>query len=167
MKVIVLAAGRSKRLKPIEDKNFLEFLGKPLIQLQLEQMAAAGLKDFIVVGGAHNLNKLRALAKVMKPTFKVVEQKNLDEGMAGAVLSVERLVKNEPMLIVSANDVVDVEAYRLMMKAAQDKEFDSFLIGKKMKEYIAAIHASLDKNYEPMKKLFDEILQRTISSRQA
>ncbi len=135
MKVIVLAAGRSKRLKPIEDKNFLEFLGKPLIQLQLEQMAAAGLKDFIVVGGAHNLNKLKKLARTMKPAFQVVEQKNLDEGMAGAVMSVERLVKKDSMMIVSANDVVDGEAYQNVLKASKDKGFDSFLIGKKVKEY--------------------------------
>jgi len=135
MKVIVLAAGRSKRLKPIEDKNFLEFLGKPLIQLQLEQMAAAGLKDFIVVGGAHNLARLKGLARTMKPTFKVVEQKNLDEGMAGAILSVERHVKNEAMMVVSANDVVDAEAYKKVLKAGSEKTFDCFLIGKKVKEY--------------------------------
>ncbi len=139
MKVIVLAAGRSKRLKPIEDKNFLEFLGKPLIQLQLEQMAAAGLKDFIVVGGAHNLGKLKKLAKTMKPTFSVVEQKNLDEGMAGAILSVERHVKNESMMVVSANDVVDPEAYKKVLQAGtskgSDKQFDCFLIGKKVREY--------------------------------
>lgn len=139
MKVIVLAAGRSKRLKPIEDKNFLEFLGKPLIQLQLEQMAAAGLKDFIVVGGAHNLGKLKKLAKTMKPTFRVVEQKNLDEGMAGAILSVERYVKNDPMMVVSANDVVDIDAYKKVLQAGAsrgpDKNFDCFLIGKKVKEY--------------------------------
>jgi len=135
MKVVVLAAGRSKRLKPIEDKNFLEFLGKPLIQLQLEQMAAAGLKDFIVVGGAHNLEKLRALAKKMKPTFAVVEQKNLDEGMAGAVLSVEKLVKDDAMMVISANDVVDVDAYKSVLSASKDKSFDAFLIGKKVDEY--------------------------------
>ena len=138
MKVVVLAAGRSKRLKPIEDKNFLEFLGKPLIQLQLEQMAAAGLRDFIVVGGAHNLGRLRKLAKTMKPGFAVIEQKNLDEGMAGAMLAVERLVKNEPMLVVSANDVVDAEAYKKILQAAEksvDKKVDAFLLGKKVREY--------------------------------
>jgi len=135
MKVVVLAAGRSQRLKPIEDKNFLEFLGKPLIQLQIEQMAAAGLNDFIVVGGAHNLGKLRALAKIMKPAFRVVEQKNLDEGMAGAVMSAERLIGKDSILVVSANDVVDVEAYRAVLAASRDRKFDAFLIGKKVREY--------------------------------
>ena len=138
MKVVVLAAGRSKRLKPIEDKNFLEFLGKPLIEHQLEEMRAAGLSDFVVVGGAHNLARLRTLARAMKPTFKVIEQKNLDEGMAGAILSVEKFVKKDAMLVVSANDVVDAEAYKKILQAAEksvDKKVDAFLLGKKVREY--------------------------------
>lgn len=146
MKVIVLAAGRSKRLKPIEDKNFLEFLGKPLIQLQLEQMASAGLKDFIVVGGAHNLKKLQQLARTLKPSFKVVEQKNLDDGMAGAVLSVEKHVKNEAMMVVSANDVVDSEAYQKVLRAGKEAGYDAFLIGKKVKEYFPGGYLKVRKN---------------------
>ncbi len=146
MKVIVLAAGRSKRLKPIEDKNFLEFLGKPLIRLQLEQMAAAGLKDFIVVGGAHNLASLKKLARTMQPSFKVVEQKNLDDGMAGAVLSVERHVKNEAMMVVSANDVVDAEAYQKVLRAGKEAGYDAFLIGKKVKEYFPGGYLKVRKN---------------------
>ncbi len=146
MKVIVLAAGRSKRLKPIEDKNFLEFLGKPLIQLQLEQMASAGLKDFIVVGGAHNLKKLQQLARTLKPSFKVVDQKNLDDGMAGAVLSVEKHVKNEAMMVVSANDVVDSEAYQKVLRAGKEAGYDAFLIGKKVKEYFPGGYLKVRKN---------------------
>ena len=51
MKVLLLAAGRSKRMKPIEDKNFLSFIGKPLIQHQLELIKSAGLNDVVIVGG--------------------------------------------------------------------------------------------------------------------
>lgn len=32
--------------------------------------------------------------------------------------------------------------------------------GRRKREYIAAIHAGLDKNYKPMEKIFDRILQR-------
>jgi|GEM_PF-3789831 len=31
MKTIFLAAGRSSRMDPISDKNFLDFLGEPLL----------------------------------------------------------------------------------------------------------------------------------------
>lgn len=132
MKVILLAAGRSKRAKPIEDKNFLRFCGKYLIEHQLESIKNAGFKEIIVVGGAHNLDKLALIASKFKA--KVVEQKNLDEGMAGAVLSVEKLIKNEEIFIVSGNDIVDDKAYKLMMTASKSKSA-SYLLAYKVKEY--------------------------------
>ncbi len=140
MKVLLLAAGRSKRLKPIEDKNFLRFLGKPLIQHQIEQIRKAGLKDLIVVGGKHNLANLKKLAGKIKKDirgmqFKIVEQKDLEAGMAGAVLAAEKLIGSGPVFIISANDVVDMEAYKSLLQAAKDIRYDSFIVGKKVNSY--------------------------------
>ncbi len=123
MKVVVLAGGKSRRLKPIEDKNFLRLLGKPLLQHQLEQLVAAGLTDFIIVGSSENLGKIRSLVRDLeksgspwatKVEIKVVEQKN-PAGMAGALFAAEKLLKSSPMLIVSANDVVEKSAYESML----------------------------------------------------
>jgi len=140
MKVLLLAAGRSKRLKPIGDKNFLDFCGKPLLQRQIEQLHSVGLKEIIVVGGAHNLKKIKELAGLLMNSvrglnIRTIEQKDLDEGMAGAVLAVAKSLGKDPVFIVSANDVVDAEAYKLVLRAASDKKFDSFIIGKKVSEY--------------------------------
>jgi NDP-sugar pyrophosphorylase family protein len=135
MKVILLAAGRSKRLKPLEDKNFLEFLGKPLIQYQLEQLIASGLKDILLIGGRHNLDRLKKVAAGFRAKIQVAEQKNLDDGMAGAILSAEKFVKNEPVLIVSANDIVDKKAYEMMLKNSRDARFDSYILAKKVTKY--------------------------------
>lgn len=141
MKVIVLAAGRSKRLKPIEDKNFLEFLGKPLIQIQLEQLIASGFKDFAVIGGIHNLQNLKKIAeKIMggkKSALKIVvlEQKDLDDGMAGALFAAEKFINNRPVLIVSANDVAGDEAYKSILKASEDLKNDSYILAKKVETY--------------------------------
>lgn len=142
MKVVILAAGQSKRLKPIEDKNFVEFLGKPLLQHQLEQLVAVGLRDFVVVGGAHNLAKIKTLVRLMRANgglkaihqVKIVEQKILD-GMANALLPLQKIIGDEPMLIVSANDVVDGEAFRLILKQIKDARHDSLLVAKKVKTY--------------------------------
>jgi UDP-N-acetylglucosamine diphosphorylase / glucose-1-phosphate thymidylyltransferase / UDP-N-acetylgalactosamine diphosphorylase / glucosamine-1-phosphate N-acetyltransferase / galactosamine-1-phosphate N-acetyltransferase len=140
MKVLLLAAGRSKRLKPIGDKNFLDFAGKPLIAHQLEQLIGIGFKDLILVGGKHNLPQIKKLAAdFMKSAryvnMKVVEQKDLDEGMAGAVLSAAHLFGKDPVFIVSANDVVDAEAYKLVLRAAPDKKYDSLIVGKTVEKY--------------------------------
>lgn len=140
MKVLLLAAGRSKRLKPIEDKNFVKFFGKPLIEHQIGLIMAAGLKDLIVVGGAHNLEKLRKLCREISAgsrgaTIKVIEQKELDEGMAGALLAAEKLLKKDPVFVISANDIVDKDAYKMMVQASHDKKFDSYILAKKVTSY--------------------------------
>ena len=131
MKVLLLAAGRSKRMKPIEDKNFLNFVGKPLIQHQLELLHESGLNDVVVVGGAHNMEKIKDLGAALGVNVEVVEQEDLEMGMAGAVLSAKGLL-NGPVIIFSSNDVVEVSALKAIMAA---EGADSYLLGYKVSEY--------------------------------
>ena len=145
MKVVVLAAGRSKRMKPIEDKNFLNFLGQPLISWQLNFLWEVGFKEVILVGGKHNLEALKALDDDMPMQIDVVEQKNLDEGMKGAVLACEKLIDGEPVLIFSSNDVVDREAFEIMKNAITDDEkADGFMLAKKVESYFPGGYLELD-----------------------
>lgn len=136
MKVLVLAAGRSRRVKPIEDKNFLRFAGKPLIQHQVEALQSAGFTELLIVAGAHNLERLQNFANKTPGELTVIEQTDLDAGMAGAVLSCRpHLDRSEPLFIVSSNDVVDPAAYRLIFDAAQNHDFESHLLGKRVADY--------------------------------
>lgn len=145
MKVIMLAAGRSKRMKPIEDKNFLSFLGKPLLVHQLEILKKAGIGEVILVGGKHNLEKIGAMAKSLKMKINIVEQKNLELGMCGAVLAAKDLIKGEEVMVLSSNDVVDVKAFKLVMKAAEKGEAESFILGKKVTSYFPGGYLETDK----------------------
>jgi N-acetyl-alpha-D-muramate 1-phosphate uridylyltransferase len=55
MKAMILAAGRGKRMRPLTDhtpKPLLMAGGKPLIQHQIERLAAAGFRD-LVINHAH------------------------------------------------------------------------------------------------------------------
>ncbi len=135
MKVIVLAAGRSKRMQPVKDKNFLNFLGKSLIRHQVESIYKAGLKEIIVVGGSHNLDLLRAEVVKVDKNIVVVEQMDLDMGMCGAVLAAKELVAGGPVLVFSSNDFVDQKAFELIKKASKDEQFESYLLAKKVQEY--------------------------------
>lgn len=150
MKVILLAAGRSQRVKPIEDKNFLRFCGKTLIEHQLEALRQAGFRKIIIVGGAHNLEKLQGVAKQIKTqhpglSLDLVEQKNLEEGMAGAVLAAKSHVEEqETIAIVSTNDVIAPEAYKQMFEAAKDPVCHSFLLAKLVKEYFPGGYLKMD-----------------------
>lgn len=149
MKVLLLAAGRSKRMKPIQDKNFLSFLGKPLIQHQIEMIAEAGFKDVLIVAGKHNLEKLRdlsgRLAKPLKVKFEILEQKDLELGMCGAILAAKGVIGSEPVLVLSSNDVVDAKALELIKKAAQSSDAESYILGKKVVNYFPGGYLKVDK----------------------
>jgi UDP-N-acetylglucosamine diphosphorylase / glucose-1-phosphate thymidylyltransferase / UDP-N-acetylgalactosamine diphosphorylase / glucosamine-1-phosphate N-acetyltransferase / galactosamine-1-phosphate N-acetyltransferase len=143
MKAIILAAGRSKRMKPISDKNFLNFVGKPLIVHQLESLRAAGFEEIIVVGGAHNMAQFEKLRREID--FELVEQEDLDAGMCGAVLSSREKIGDGPVLIFSSNDVVDESAFELIKKASEG-EADSYILGKKVDEYFPGGYLDIDDN---------------------
>lgn len=146
MKVVLLAAGRSRRMQPIEDKNFLNFLGKPLIQHQLEMLKKAGLKDLIIVGGKHNMDKIRGMAKGLGMKVEIVEQKELELGMCGAVLAAKKFLKKEPVMVVSSNDVVEEKAFEVVLAAAKKEKAESFILGKKVREYFPGGYLKIGKN---------------------
>lgn len=138
MKVVLLSAGRSVRMQPVKDKNFLQFCGKSLIEHQLKALRQAGFRDILVVGGKHNLSALKKIAKNVK------EQKDLDLGMAGAVLTAANWVGKDPFLVVSANDVVDESAYELIKKNIKADE--GLLVAKKVNEYFPGGYLKIEKN---------------------
>lgn len=143
MKTLLLAAGRSRRVKPIEDKNFLKFAGRTLLEHQLDTLKRVGLTDIVIVGGAHNLEKLKELAQPYDA--QVVEQKNLDEGMAGAVLTVENLIKDETLLVVSSNDILAQSAFEAMIKA-QESSAAAYLLAYEVKEHFPGGYLKVEKN---------------------
>ncbi|MBU0981504.1 NTP transferase domain-containing protein [Patescibacteria group bacterium] len=143
MKVLLLASGRSKRAKPIEDKNFLSFCGKYLIEHQIEAIQNAGFEEIILIGGAHNMERLGEVAK--KHNTKLIEQEDLNEGMAGALISAKLHTQNDDIFVVSSNDIVDPEAFQLMHKAASGSA-DSYILAYRVHEYFPGGYLTLDGN---------------------
>ncbi len=146
MKVLLLAAGRSKRMKPVSDKNFLNFLGKPLIWHQVDMLVRNGLKEIVIVGGAHNLEALRSYDFGFGDDVSIefCEQEALDDGMKGAVESSFEMVKDDEVLIMSSNDVVDDSAFEAMNAAVEGGEADAFILGKKVESYFPGGYLETD-----------------------
>jgi len=51
MRVMILAAGRGERMRPLTDtlpKPLIPVAGKPLIQWHIEKLAAAGIKEIVI-----------------------------------------------------------------------------------------------------------------------
>lgn len=132
MKVLLLAAGRSKRAKPIEDKNFLKFAGRELIRHQLDMLKNAQLGQIIIAAGEHNIDRISKIAN--EYSAQVVKQDNLDEGMAGAVLASADLIKDEPLMVMSSNDVLAQSALDAM-KTASDSNADAYLLAYEVDKY--------------------------------
>lgn len=145
MKVILLAAGQSTRLKPISDKILLTFCGKTLLEHQIERISNCGFNDFIIVGNKYNLQKIEDICKKIKGNFKFAEQKDLNQGMAGCVLAAKELIEsNEDILIVSSNDLLEENAYHLIQKAIEHHPQASLLIGKRVNEYFPGGYLKVD-----------------------
>lgn len=141
----MLAAGRSKRMKPVADKNFLNFLGKPLIQHQLEMLKKAGLNDVIIVGGKHNLDKIKKLGEGLKIGIRICEQKDLDLGMCGAILAAKKFIGNGPVMVLSSNDIVEAKAFKIIQDAVPTgRQAESYLLGKKVVEYFPGGYLETD-----------------------
>ncbi|HGY10919.1 MAG TPA: hypothetical protein ENK36_00965, partial [Desulfobacterales bacterium] len=147
MQVILLAAGQSTRLSPIEDKNLLEFGGKTLIEYQVAALKKAKLRDIVVVANKHNLKKIRSVLRGFK-NVAVTEQKDLDEGMKGGVLAGAKVVGHKNIMVMSTNDVFDVKLFEDMMHASKQKDVDGVIAGKKVNTYFPGGYLKLNnKNF--------------------
>ncbi|MCK5610340.1 NTP transferase domain-containing protein [Candidatus Pacearchaeota archaeon] len=143
MQVILLAAGQSTRLDPISDKNTLEFVGKPLIAHRVAALKKAKMRDILVVGGKHNMKALEEALKDFKNVL-VVEQKKLEDGMAGGVLAGATAVTHKNIMIMSTNDVFDDDLFEKVIEAAKKAE-DGVIVGKRMMKYFPGGYLKVDK----------------------
>ncbi len=63
MKAVFLCGGSGKRMFPIaEDKFLFKFLGRPLLEHQLETARAAGLRHFVIIGNPGNIARIEEIA---------------------------------------------------------------------------------------------------------
>jgi len=145
MKTILLAAGQSKRVKPIQDKCFIKICGKALIEWQLMSLRSAGFQDIVIVGNAANLERLGQLA-MEGMSLQVVEQTALDRGMLGAMEAAKTSVLEEDaIMVVSSNDVIQSQLWQqLRGKINSDAQSDGFLVGYKVQRYFPGGYLSLD-----------------------
>lgn len=140
MKTILILAGLSKRFWPLSDKNSFPIVGTTLLQEQLRRLRAGGAKDILLVVGAHN----KAVAKKLAPGIPTVEQKDLTLGMRGALLSaLPKVKKGEPVLIVSANDVIEPLAYKALLAHGRTVKEGGLILARKVKNYFPGGYISL------------------------
>lgn len=142
MQVILLAAGISSRLDPIQDKNLLEFCGRSLIEHQIAALKKAKLRDIVLVGNDMNLESLKEVAKKFNNVAAVKQEKDAD-GSCGAVLAASKLLKHKNIMILSTNDVLDEGTFEKVVEAAKKAE-EGLIVAKKMLKYFPGGYLVVD-----------------------
>ncbi|MDF2379759.1 MAG: NTP transferase domain-containing protein [Candidatus Gracilibacteria bacterium] len=145
MKVILLAGGQSKRVKPIEDKCFVRVCGRYLIEHQLEALGKAGFDDVVIVGNANNLERLGELA-VGGVQIVVVEQVDLDGGMMAAMQAAKtEVIDEEAVFVVSSNDIVEDQLWQDVRTVLDERTGDDgFMVGYKVQRYFPGGYLQLN-----------------------
>jgi bifunctional UDP-N-acetylglucosamine pyrophosphorylase/glucosamine-1-phosphate N-acetyltransferase len=135
MKAVFLCGGRGKRMFPIaEDKFLLDFLGKPLLEHQIEVAREAGLSHFVIIGNPENIGKIKQITKRI-PGIKVdfaLQKKSL--GIADALKSAAAFL-SEQLLVINPNDVFSSSAYTKILAAAKKTPAYSYILGYQVHKY--------------------------------
>ncbi len=149
MKAIFLCGGVGKRMFPVTwDKFLLQFLGKTLLEHQIEQVKRAGLDNFILVGNSHNIARIKEVAEnITDARFSFAVQEK-PTGMAGALKAASDLITGEPILVVNPDDVVDSEAYTRIITECQGGSATSCMLAYETQTYFPGGYLVLNKNNE-------------------
>lgn len=107
MKVMILAAGRGERLRPLTDTNpkpLIPILDKPLLQIQIENLKAAGFREIVInvsYLGQKIIDYFQHGQKIGVSITYSVEENRLESG--GGIVKALPLLGDEPFLLVNAD----------------------------------------------------------------
>jgi UDP-N-acetylglucosamine diphosphorylase/glucosamine-1-phosphate N-acetyltransferase len=135
MKAVFLCGGIGKRMFPItEDKFLLKFLGKTLLQTQLEAAKKAGLNHIVIVCNKYNIEQIKKITSAVSAAkIELVLQKQ-PKGIADALKSAASFL-DDGIIIVNPNDVFTASAYASLVQEAKRKSADSYILGYNTKSY--------------------------------
>ncbi len=144
MKVLFLCGGVGKRMFPLtEDKLLLKFVGRSLLEHQMERAREAGVNEFVVVANPQNLEKIQRIAGGLagaKVDFAVQEE---PLGIADALQKAERLLEDEVM-VVNPNDVFDSIGYLALFLERRKGSAASYLLGYQVQDYFPGGYLVVD-----------------------
>lgn len=144
MIVLFLCGGVGKRMFPLtEDKFLLKFLGKTLLEHQLDMAVQSGLRRFIIVANPVNISRIEPiLNQYPDAEFNFVVQEN-PLGIANALESA-RLLLTDELLIVNPNDVFENIAYSALLAARKKEKAAAYITGCKVRSYFPGGYLVVD-----------------------
>lgn len=123
--ILLLAGGKSRRFWPISSKLNLQFLGKTLLELQLDLILKQKFKQIIIV--------TQPLIKdlILPRNCQVILQKG--DGQSAAILSAKDLILNKPLLILNADDLINATLLQKIKSVI--KKDNNIIVGWQTEKY--------------------------------
>ncbi len=148
---ILLASGTSSRMNPLSDKIFFKYLGKSILEWQMENILSQSINKLFIVGNDENLKKIENLVETAfikeKNRIIITKQEVLSDGMKGGILSVENFFpKDDSLLVLSSNDMLE---NWFLLEFLDEKTFpqsDIKICGKLVEKYFPGGYLSVDEN---------------------
>ena len=117
-----------------EDKFLLKFLGRTLLEQQIEVAGRAGLAEFVIVAGPRNVRRIEEIVAGI-PSIKVdLAVQEEPKGIGDALASAAKLLEGE-IIITSPNDVFCESAYTALLDARRSRSAVSYLLGHEASDY--------------------------------
>ncbi len=140
---VVLAGGIGKNFSPlVTNKSIFPFFDKPLIAHTLEMIQLAGAKEVIVVCNHSNEAIIQKSAGRNLRIQTVIQNEAL--GQADAVLLVEKLVQNQPIIILNAVDLLEPKFLSNFVKKASGTYAQ--ILGMKVHDYFLGGYLQISGN---------------------
>lgn len=126
MLALVLAGGIGKRMYPLtKAKCLLKFMGAELIRHKLQTLRSTGVDSIVIIAGPDNIGVLRELLGD-EVGFAVQEE---PLGMADAIMAGAHLCKGQDVLIINAEDIVEAEGIKELLKGPGDSRLLGYGVG--------------------------------------
>jgi len=151
---LLLASGTSSRMNPLSDKIFFEYLGKPILQWQLENLLnQKNIENIYIVANKYNQKNIENLVasafESQKNRIFITQQKILSDGMKGGILSVENFFpKDNSMLLISSNDIVENWFLEHFLHDETFPHSEVKICGKRVEKYFPGGYLSVNEKNE-------------------
>lgn len=148
MKAVFLCGGAGRRMFPLtEDKFLLDFLGKPLLEHQIERARQAGLSQFVIIGNPGNMARIEEITgKIAGLKITLAVQKE-PRGIADALRCAAPFL-DQPILVINPNDVFSPSAYGKVIQAARSDSQCSYMLGYRVQKYFPGGYLEVNSHNE-------------------
>jgi len=118
-----------------EDKFLLKFLGKTLLEHQIEQAREAGLSDFVIVGNPANIEEIGQITESLTDVDVRLAVQREPLGIANALESAKDMLDGKPIVVVNPNDVFDGSAYAEITRECRRGTVASYILAYQVNSY--------------------------------